>query len=46
MLDGFGAADVEQQLDRLILDQNQPSIVRASALPLLGRYATPASDRR
>jgi Tfp pilus assembly protein PilF len=40
----IGAADAEQQLDRLILDQNQPSIVRASALPLLGRYATPASE--
>jgi len=40
----IGAADAEQQLDRLLLDQNQPSIVRASALPLLGRYATPASE--
>jgi Tfp pilus assembly protein PilF len=40
----IGAADAEQQLDRLLLDQNQPSIVRASALPLLGPYATPASE--
>ena len=30
-----GAADAEQRLDRLILDQGQPAIVRASALPLL-----------
>jgi Tfp pilus assembly protein PilF len=40
----IGAADAEQQLDRLLLDQNQPSIVRASALPLLQAYATPASE--
>jgi predicted CXXCH cytochrome family protein len=40
----IGAADAEQQLDRLILDQNQPSIVRASALPLLQAYATPGSE--
>ena len=39
-----GAADAEQRLDRLILDQGQPAIVRASALPLLGQYATPASE--
>src|SRR5262249_41909498 len=34
----------EQQLDRLILDQSQPAIARASALRLLARYATPASE--
>jgi predicted CXXCH cytochrome family protein len=39
-----GAADAEQQLDRLILDQNQPAVARASALPLLARYATPRSE--
>ena len=39
-----GAADAEQQLDRLILDQTQPATVRASALPLLGPYMTPASE--
>ena len=39
----IGAADAEQQLDRLLLDQNQPAIARASALPLLGRYASVAS---
>ena len=39
-----GAADAEQQLDRLILDQSQPAIARASALPLLGPYITPASE--
>ena len=39
-----GAADAEQQLDRLILDQSQPAIARASALPLLGPYMTPASE--
>jgi predicted CXXCH cytochrome family protein len=39
-----GAADAEQQLDRLILDQSQPAIARASALPLLARYATSASE--
>ena len=39
-----GAADAEQQLDWLILDQNQPAIVRASALLLLGPYITPASE--
>src|SRR5206468_5671410 len=31
-------------LDRLILDQSQPAIARASALRLLARYATSASD--
>jgi predicted CXXCH cytochrome family protein len=40
----IGAADAEQQLDRLILDRNQPAIARASALPLLARYASPASE--
>ena len=40
----IGAADAEQQLDRLILDQNQPAIARASALPLLVPYASPASE--
>jgi predicted CXXCH cytochrome family protein len=39
-----GAADAEQQLDRLILDQSQPAIARASALPLLAAYASPVSE--
>jgi predicted CXXCH cytochrome family protein len=39
-----GAADAEQQLDRLILDRTQPAIARASALPLLAPYASPASE--
>ncbi len=39
-----GAADAEQQLDRLILDRSQPAIARASALPLLMPYASPASE--
>jgi Flp pilus assembly protein TadD len=39
-----GTADAEQQLDRLILDQSQPAIARASALRLLGSYASPASE--
>jgi predicted CXXCH cytochrome family protein len=39
-----GAADAEPQLDRLILDQNQPAVARASALLLLPRYATSASE--
>jgi predicted CXXCH cytochrome family protein len=39
-----GAADAEQQLDRLILDPAQPAIARASALPLLRRYASAASE--
>ncbi len=39
-----GAADAEQQLDRLILDQSQPAIARGSALLLLPRYASPASE--
>jgi predicted CXXCH cytochrome family protein len=41
----IGAADAEQQLDRLILDRTQPAIARASALPLLASYASPASGR-
>ena len=40
----IGAADAEQQLDRLILDQGQPAIARASALPLLAPYASPVSE--
>jgi predicted CXXCH cytochrome family protein len=40
----IGAADAEQQLDRLILDQSQPAIARASALPLLPRVETSASE--
>jgi predicted CXXCH cytochrome family protein len=39
-----GAVDAEQQLDRLILDHSQPAIARASALPLLMPYASPASE--
>lgn len=39
-----GAADAEQQLDRLILDKSQPAIAWASALPLLAPYASPASE--
>jgi predicted CXXCH cytochrome family protein len=39
-----GAPDAEQQLDRLILDQSQPAIARGSALLLLPRYASPASE--
>jgi predicted CXXCH cytochrome family protein len=39
-----GTADAEQQLDRLILDRSQPAIARASALPLLAPYASPASE--
>jgi len=40
----IGTADAEQQLDRLILDRSQPAITRASALPLLMPYASPASE--
>jgi predicted CXXCH cytochrome family protein len=40
----IGAADAEQQLDRLILDRSQPAIARASGLPLLMPYASPASE--
>ena len=39
-----GAVDAEQQLDQLILDRSQPEMARASALLLLPRYATPASE--
>jgi Tfp pilus assembly protein PilF len=39
-----GAVDAELQLDQLILDPSQPAIARASALPLLPGYATPASE--
>jgi predicted CXXCH cytochrome family protein len=39
-----GAADAERQLGRLILDRSQPAIARASALPLLMPYASPASE--
>jgi predicted CXXCH cytochrome family protein len=39
-----GASDAEQQLDRLIIDRSQPDIARASALPLLMPYASPASE--
>jgi predicted CXXCH cytochrome family protein len=39
-----GAADTEQQLDRLILDRSQPAIAQASALPLLTHYASTASE--
>ena len=38
-----GAVDAERQLDQLILDKTQPTIARATALPLLGRYVSPAS---
>jgi predicted CXXCH cytochrome family protein len=40
----IGAADAEHQLDGLILDRNQPAIARASALPLLPRFETSASE--
>jgi predicted CXXCH cytochrome family protein len=40
----IGAADAEQQLDRLILDHSQPAIVRASALALLAPYASSTSE--
>jgi Tfp pilus assembly protein PilF len=39
-----GAFDAERRLDELILDRSQPDIARASALLLLLRYATPASE--
>jgi predicted CXXCH cytochrome family protein len=38
-----GSTDAERQLDALILDPGQPAMARASALPLLPRYASPAS---
>ncbi|MBV8090630.1 MAG: tetratricopeptide repeat protein, partial [Alphaproteobacteria bacterium] len=40
----IGAADAEQQLDRLILDRSQPAIVRASGLVGLAPYASSASE--
>ncbi len=39
-----GAADAEARLDALIADAGQPAIARASALALLGPYATPRSQ--
>jgi Flp pilus assembly protein TadD len=39
-----GAPDAERQLDTLILDRNQPGMARASALPLLPRFASSASE--
>jgi predicted CXXCH cytochrome family protein len=39
-----GTTDAEQQLDRLILDSGQPAIARASAVLLLARNASPASE--
>jgi predicted CXXCH cytochrome family protein len=38
-----GGADAERQLDALIVDTDQPSIARATALSLLPRYASPVS---
>jgi len=40
----IGAPDAEQQLDRLVLDRGQPAIARGSALLLLPRYASAASE--
>ena|SRR5215469_12295392 len=40
----LGVADAAQQLDRLILDQSQPAIARASALASLAPHVTPASE--
>ena len=37
-------SDAEAQLDALILDRGAPAMARASALPLLARHATPASE--
>jgi predicted CXXCH cytochrome family protein len=39
-----GAINAERQLDLLILDKSQPAIARASALLLLPRYASKASE--
>jgi predicted CXXCH cytochrome family protein len=39
-----GAADAERQLDALILNSAQPAIARASALVMLPRYASAASE--
>jgi Tfp pilus assembly protein PilF len=38
-----GAVSAERQLDKLILDAEQPAIARATALSLLPRYTTQAS---
>jgi Flp pilus assembly protein TadD len=38
-----GAANAEPLLDALILDRSQPAIARASALPLLPGFISPAS---
>jgi hypothetical protein len=38
-----GGAGAEHQLDKLILDRDQPGIARASALSLLPRFASSAS---
>src|SRR5271165_6421129 len=40
----IGAPDAEQQRDRLVLDRGQPAIARGSALLLLPRYASAASE--
>jgi tetratricopeptide (TPR) repeat protein len=40
----IGLVDAEHQLTRLILDQTQPSIARASALRLLAPHASSASE--
>ena len=39
-----GAVDAERQLDQLILDKSQPTIARATALPLLPQYMSAASE--
>lgn len=39
-----GAANAEQLLNQLVLDPTQPAIARGSALLLLSRFATPASE--
>ncbi len=39
-----GAIDAERQLGLLILDKSQPAIARASAMLLLSRYASAASE--
>jgi tetratricopeptide (TPR) repeat protein len=39
-----GALNAEHQLDQLILDKSQPAIARASALLLLSRYSSAASE--
>jgi Tfp pilus assembly protein PilF len=40
----MGAFDAEARLDSLILDRAKPGMARASALPLLARLGTPASE--